>query len=245
MTIVVSIKCSDGVVIACDSMLTVNGFVQQIGQKIHILSELQLFAFSGDLALAERFRAIATVMANHLPQAQHKLYYATAVGKYLVEDLKSTGLDPLNVNLWTVLCFVKDEAPEVCIFEHGSQPRYLDQDHYTWVIGSGAVAAAPFLKFLIDTLLGNRQPNVAEGKLLATWAVNYSIATMAGGVGMPIDLATIEKEPNGEWQLRELNRSDIDEILQAIRSASDALRRWRDELISEKDAEEVPKPENQ
>ena len=246
MTIVVAIKCSDGAVIACDSMLTVNGFAQQTGQKIHLLEgpPQQLFAFAGDLALAERFRAVATVCAPNMPAAQHKLDYATQIGGGLVNNLRATGLDPLKVGLETVLAFVKDSTPDVCHFSSGSQPRYLDQDHYSLAFGSGSVASAPFLKFLTDTLLGDRQPNVAEGKLLATWAVKYAIDTLAQGVGSPIDLATIEKVDAGTWQLCELGRNDVDEALQAIQSASDALRRWRDRLgANDELAEDVPEPQ--
>lgn len=245
MTIVVAIKCSDGAVIACDSMLTVNGFAQQTGQKIHLLPgpPQQLFAFAGDLALAERFRAVATVCANALPIAQHKLDYATQIGGGLVQNLQATGLDPLKAGLETVLAFVKNDMPDVCHFYCGSQPRYLDQDHYSLTCGSGSVAAAPFLKFLTDTLLNGRQPNVAEGKLLATWAVKYAIDTLAQGVGSPIDIATIERDETGAWQLRELGRNDVDETLQAIQSASDALRQWRDGLgDNDEEIEEIPQP---
>lgn len=246
MTIVVALKCSDGAVIGSDSMLTVNGFAQQNGQKIHLLegSPQQLFAFAGDLALAERFRAVATIHVGKLLNVEHKLDYATHIGAVLVQNFQATGLDPFKVSLETVLAFVKNDSPDVCHFNFGSQPRYLDQDHYSVTFGSGSVAAAPFLKFLIDTLLSNRQPNVAEGKLLATWAVKYSIDTLAQGVGYPIDLATIEKDESGTWRLKELGRNDIDETLQAIQSASESLNKWR-EMFNGNDEinEEIPMPQ--
>jgi len=245
MTIVVAIKCSDGVVISSDSMITVNEFAQYTGQKIHLLPgpPMQLFAFAGNLAYAERFRAVATFLASQLANDEHKLKYATTVGGGLFNNLLSTGLKPLEVELETILAFVKDDMPEVCVFDLGSQPHYLDQDYYSVTLGSGSVAATPFLKFLTDTLLnGRQQPTVAEGKLLGTWAVKYAIDTLAQGVGHPIDIATIEKnESGGDWQLRELDRHSVEETLQAIQSASDALRTWRNELCAYTDGiEEIP-----
>jgi 20S proteasome alpha/beta subunit len=243
MTIVVAIKCSDGVVVSSDSMITVNEFAQYTGKKIHLLpgQPEQLFAFAGNLAYAERFRAVATFMANQLTTNEHKLKYATDVGGGLFNNLQLTGLKPLEVELETILAFVKDGVPEVCVFDLGSQPHYLDQDYYYVTLGSGSVAATPFLKFLTDILFfKGRQPTVAEGKLLGTWAVKYAIDTLAQGVGTPIDIATIEKNEDGGWNLSELDRLSVDETLQAIDTASEVLRTWRNGWGACTGSEEIP-----
>ena len=244
MTVVVAIKCTDGAVIACDSMLTVGGFAQQTGQKIHLLpgGALQIFSFAGDLALAERFRAEASNKSSTLVSSPHKLVYALSIGNALVQNLNATGLDPLKADLATVLAFVKDDTPEICMFAWGSQPRFLDRDHFSCTIGSGNLAATPFLKFITDTLLDGRQPNVADGKFLATWAVKYAIETMAQGVGGPIDIATIEKNTYNIWALCELTRADIEETEEAINSAKDALHQWKNSVQSSEEAEQVPPP---
>lgn len=244
MTVLIGMKCIDGVVIACDSMLTVGGFAQQTGQKLHLIPgpPQQLYAFAGDLALAERFRAVATANANMLQQQVHKLLYATNIGNFVVQNFQATGLDPLKADLATVLAFVKDGIPEICQFNFGSQPRFLDEHHYCCIFGSGQVAATPFLKFLTDTLLEDRQPNLAEGKLLATWGVKYAINTLCQGVGYPIDIATIERDHQSNWSLQELGRQDVDETLEAIQSASDALKKWRDGLSTIEDIEDIPDP---
>lgn len=243
MTIVVGIKCVDGIVLGCDSMLTVGGFAQQSGQKIHVLNcaPQQLYAFSGDLSFAERFRAIAAACSNHINTSLHMLDYATTIGSAVVKNFSATGLDPLKVELITALAFVRNGEPELCEFTRGSQPRFLDAHHYRCVFGSGAVAATPFLKFLTDTLLPNRQPTLAEGKLLAAWAIKYSIDTLSGSVGGPIDMATIEKN-GGSWILREYDQQEVQEALQAIRAASDALIAWRDGLGNDIVTEAPPQP---
>ena len=71
MTVVVSYLCSDGVVIAADSMLTsrigVGSNILPIGHhsglKVYVLPGPQLFAFPGDPGQAARFKLIAEI--NH------------------------------------------------------------------------------------------------------------------------------------------------------------------------------------
>ncbi|MBP7722286.1 MAG: hypothetical protein KA155_07090 [Alphaproteobacteria bacterium] len=239
MTVVVAIKCSDGDVIACDSMLTVGNFAQN-GQKIHILPgpPAQIFAFAGHLDLADRFRAEAEHHSPHF-DANSKLAYVIAISRAMVENLQATAREPLKADLITVLSFVKNDVPETCIFMHGSQPRFLDRHHFYQAIGSGSTAAMPFLKFLIDIFLPTRQPTVAEGKQLAVWAVKYAIETMSGGVGGTIDLATIQRN-EGVWELRELSRAETQEAEEAMSGMKLALLAWKEE--GQADGVVIPEP---
>lgn len=75
-------------------MLTI-GEAQQSGQKIHIIEQQQLFAFAGDLSLAERFRVFATTHYPLLAEAGHKFDYATAIAAAsLANNLRLTGIEP-------------------------------------------------------------------------------------------------------------------------------------------------------
>lgn len=245
MTIVAAIKCTNGIAIASDSRLTVNGFAQQLGQKIHLLAGPQFFAFAGDLGLAERFRAIAEQLGQQIKDNPHKLDYALAIANNMIRNFQLTGLDLGAADLVTCLAFISNGAPEICLFEKGSQPRFLDNHHFAFTTGSGSVASSPFIKFLIDILLCGRQPTIAEGRLLAVWAVDYSIETMSGTVGKPIDVATIELDEANEWTFKEHDQDSVQEILQAIQSACDSLRQWRSDLEAPMVTEPVPKPPRQ
>jgi len=244
MTITVAIKCSDGIVIACDSMLSI-GSAQHQGQKLHVIPAPsgQLFAFAGDLGLAERFKAIA-VLSAPLLQNTDKFTYIMGISNAVAQNFNTTGIAPLNGELCTLLAFEKDDQTEVCLFGHGTQPRLLDHNHYSCAIGSGGVAANPFLKFLEETLFENRQPTIAEGRLLAFWVIHYTIQTMSGGVGEPIDMATIQRNSQGVWEPHELTQNDILEIRQAMQSGCEALRTWKTALGSEgaAGAEDIPEP---
>ena len=245
MTIVAAIKCTNGIALASDSRLTVHGFAQQLGQKIHLLPGPQFFAFAGDLGLAERFRAIAEQLGPQIKEHPHKLQYALTIANNMIGNLQLTGVDHGAADLATFLAFISNDSPEVCLFEKGSQPRFLDNHHFAVTTGSGSVASSPFIKFLIDILLCGRQPTIAEGRLLAIWAVDYSINTMSGTVGKPIDMATIELCQSGEWAFKEHDQDSVQETLQAIQSACDSLRQWRSDLEEPTATEPVPKPPRQ
>lgn len=243
MTIVVAIKCTDGAVIACDSMLTVNGFVQNTGQKLHVLQgpPSQLFCFAGDLALALRFSAEATAACGQIPRLPVQ-GYALHVANATAQNFVKTGVDVLKAQVEAVLGFVKDDTAQICHFICGTQHRALDANHFHVEIGSGSTASTPFMKFLIDLLLGGNQPTVAEGRLLAVWAVNYAIQTMSGGVGGPVDVATIEKNDQNQWAIRELDRAEIQETEEAIAAMNHALKQAKDDMQDEDPDTNVPLP---
>jgi 20S proteasome alpha/beta subunit len=60
MTVVVGIYCSDGVVIAADSALTIGSVIEQsYAKKVACISDNLIVAFAGDLGFAQRFRQVA------------------------------------------------------------------------------------------------------------------------------------------------------------------------------------------
>jgi hypothetical protein len=178
MTVVVAFLCSDGVVIAADS--------------ISVLSGPQIFAFAGDQGQAARVQAIAEF--NHpLAQTQpNPLDYPLAITQTVVNQFNATGLRSFAVN--GILAYLQGGSPNCCVFEGDLfQPRLLDQHHYYVALGSGKLSADPFLRFLVDIFCRNSQPNVREGIFLSTWAVQHVIDTNPGGVAAPIRLAVFER----------------------------------------------------
>jgi 20S proteasome alpha/beta subunit len=236
MTIVVCIKCHDGVVVAADSMLSV-GELQLSGQKIHLIND-NIFAFAGDLGFAERFRAY---IDNEEPDHEyHKIEYSTSLGNAFSEHLEKSNIDREKVPLHAVLVHSHNDELEACIYAPFWNPRYLDKDHFFHAIGSGVTAALPFLAFLLKSLDQDKHPpSLVDGKLFAVWAVLYATERLSGGVGGEIDVAIAEKKA-GRPVFHELSRDDIEELIQHIATASIALKDWKRALASQ-DSEEPPR----
>jgi hypothetical protein len=79
MTVIVAFYCSDGVVIAADSMLTPSmgniNVGHHHGRKIEILAGPQLFAFAGDQGQSARFKVIADGSHGQIAAQAHALNY--------------------------------------------------------------------------------------------------------------------------------------------------------------------------
>lgn len=232
MTVVVAFFCSDGVVVAADSMLTpVMGQIatgHNKGKKVHVVAGDQIFAFAGDQGQAERFKLLAENAGSHISASNHPMDYAILITQNIISQFTATGIGG-SINLGTILAFVHDNRPVCCAFMGPLQPWLLDTDHYYVALGSGKQMADPFLRFLTD-IFCPKQPSVREAVFMATWTIDHVIRTNPGGVAGPIRIGVIENGGSG-LVARELNPTEVGEQEQAITSAAQALRDWRD-LIS-------------
>jgi 20S proteasome alpha/beta subunit len=243
MTVVVAFFCSDGVVVAADSMLTPTmGNVQvghHKGRKVYRLAGEQIFAFAGDQGQAARFRIMAEGSHALIAGTQHAIHYPIALTTGLMAQFASTGISN-SVGVNAVLAYVHGGAQQCCVFEGAMQPRLLDVDHYYAALGIGKLSADPFLRFLVDIFCKVGPPTVREAVFLATWTVQHAIETSSGGVAEPIRIAVIEAT-GGLLAARELPDTEIGEHLEAVKSAGEALASWRDNLQSG-GGEDVPPP---
>jgi hypothetical protein len=233
MTVIVAFLCTDGVVVAADSMITPTlgniSVGHHKGRKIGMLAGPQVCAYSGDPGLAARFSVMADANAGNIAGQPHPLDYALALTQALIGQFQATGITgTINVN--TILAYGHAASCHCCVFEGTMmQPRLLDQHHFYTALGTGKLSADPFLRFLTDTFCGGNQPKVRDDIFLATWTVQHVIDTNPGGVAGPIRITIFTREGNG-FLASELPDTEIDEHRQAIDSAADALRNWRSEL---------------
>jgi hypothetical protein len=243
MTVVVVFHCSDGVVIAADSMITPTmgniSVGHHHGRKIDILTGPQLFAFAGDQGQSARFRIMADGAHGQIVAANHPMDHALAPSMGIIKQFQATGIgNSIGVN--TILAFGHGGRHHCCMFEGALQPRLLDEHHYYAALGSGKLSADPFLRFLVDVFCPTGRPTMREAMFLATWAVQHVIDTNPGGVAGPIRVATFDADPTGNFQAKELPETEIAEHQQAIESAAMALRTWRDQLQSGAAAVDAP-----
>jgi len=243
MTIAVTFHCTDGAVIAADSMITPSmggvGIGHHHGQKISILPGPQLFAFAGDVGQNARFRIMAELNHGHIAGQQHALDFPLLLTRSIIQQFVQTGINN-SIDANPILIFAHGGTHHTCVFEGALQPRLLDEHHYYSAAGSGKLSADPFLRFLTDVFCSNGRPTVREAIFLATWTVQHVIDVNPGGVAGPIRIGTFEHNPVGGFAARSLPINEIEEHQQALESARDALRLWRDQLQSGDAAADAP-----
>ena len=246
MTVVVTFWCTDGVVVAADSMLTSQvdnmRVAHHTGKKIRILNGDQVFAFAGDLGLGERFQIMADSMHKNLQEVAHPLHYSSQLTISMLEQLRMTGIQDAR-DITAALAYIHGNAHHCCIFEGPLfQPRLLDENHFYCSLGSGMLSADPFLRFLVDIFCQNGPPNVREGIFLATWVVEHVIRTNPGGVAGPIRIGTLERNEQGNLAAQEIPDSEIKEQRVVIENACTFLKQWRDIVQNAAREGKIPPP---
>jgi hypothetical protein len=245
MTVVVAFYCTDGVVIAADSMITPRigniGIGHRKGKKVHIMANDQVFAFAGDPGQASRFRVVAEALGPAIAGRPHPLLHPLDIANNVHAQFQASGIADKK-DLATVLAFSHGGTFHCCVFEGQVQPRLLDAAHYFTTFGSGALSAEPFLGFVTNVFCTNGQPSVRDAVFLATWVVQHVIDTNPGGVAGPICVCAFESNGAGGYSARELPDTEIAEHQQAIQSAGEALRTWLQKMQSGEAGEEVEAP---
>jgi len=245
MTVVVAFHCSDGVVIAADSMITPSigglNIGHHHGQKISILPGPQIFAIAGDIGQNARVRIMAEGSHGMIAGTQHAIDFPLTLTQSIIQQFTATGINK-SIEASPVLAYVHAGIHQCCVFEGALQPRLLDEHHYYSAHGSGKLSADPFLRFLTDVFCPNGRPSVREGIFLAAWTVQHVIDVNPGGVAGPVRISTLERDAGGAFVARNLPTNEIEEHIQAIESAATALRKWRDELQSGQAADDAPAP---
>jgi hypothetical protein len=247
VTVVVAFHCSDGAVVASDSMLTpaVGGINvgHHTGIKCQVIAGPQLYAFAGDQGQAARLKYFAETMSANIAVAPHALIHGVALSTAILTQLNGTGIPPKDVGMNAVVAFLHGNGCHVCVFEGALQPRLLDQNHFYVALGSGKLSADPFLRFITDTFCnGTAPPGVHLATFLATWTVQHVINVNPGGVAGPIRIAVFEQNAAGVFTARDLDPAEIDAHVAAVDDAAQALRDWRTGIQAETAAGNVDAP---
>jgi hypothetical protein len=247
MTVVVAFYCTDGVVIAADSMITPSmgniNVGHHHGQKIQILSDSLISAFAGDQGQGARFSLLAQGVYPMIAQTGRPIDYPIALTAAVLGEFEVTRiLGSISVN--TVLAYSHGTEHQCCVFEGPLQPRLLDRSHFYVALGSGKLCADPFLRFLSDTFCQDGLPTVREAIFLSTWVVQYVIETNPGGVADPIRISILERNAANALVGRELGEGEITQHKEAVESAKKALKDWRIGIQTGAAADDVPAPPN-
>ena len=234
MTIVVAFLCSDGVVVAADSMITLSvnnePQVRNTGKKVAILDGPQVFAFSGSADLGARFRRAADDAHTKINLDADPLKYPLHLSHVMQNQFLSTGA---SGKVSPVLAYVHKDVPHCCIFvDTPPQPQLLDEDRFYGSLGSVTASAELFLRFLVGVFCPKGQPNVRKGVFLATWAIEYVIETAPSSVAGPIQVVTLERDDQNAFVARELPALMIERQQEAIESARMSLRAWYDSFLA-------------
>ena len=196
MTLIISIACTDGVIIGADSASTdMSAGMRQPTQKLHRIGSLPLiFGGSGDVGLLQKIIpefSQVTALPNSAKNLRKKL-------KSLIFREQGEAADgyvripgrPVNPPVAVFLfAAIMDRKPQIIeIDEHGSDTGYEGKrEGGFYAIGSGKSLACAIMRPHLFT-----DRTIGGGKVLAYRILKDSIEMASAGLSEPIHIHTID-----------------------------------------------------
>jgi len=247
MTLIVAVKCRDGIVVGADGAATLGSMgqmtVRQPVKKLGIISDEVIVGVSGHVGLGQRLAGTMT----ELYQASAFVQNGKPLPPHLVMTLirenfwkhinlemqvaqvaqKLVGQSALN-NALNAAVVAMPVAGQGCLFQFDPQgaPEEATENLPFIAIGSGQNTADPFLAFLRRNFWSDGLPSLADGTFAAYWTLEYAIKGAPGGISDPIQIITLSRGKKG-WLAEELSNSDLQEHRQSVATAEQSLRDFR------------------
>lgn len=249
MTVLVGVRCTDGVVVGADSVATSamgNNMLLQIQtDKLFIVGDRIIVAGTGSVGLGQRFH-------NVLQKAWSDKVFSKPCWDCLrqlttsaLQDFGSTGVQqrpPIGIGFGALLAAPLDDKAQLVEFGSADlQPEMKDGKVHFVSMGSGQMLADPFVAFISRVLWKGEPPDVKAGMFGVYWALDHTIKYAPGGVGPPIKLAVLQRR-KGQWNARLLEEDELQEQAQHIAQIEDRFGSRPAQAINEATVEPPPVP---
>ena len=180
------------------------GFQLTIGQqpvtKVTPIRDTILYSSTGALGMSQ-------VLINKVSGTWNETFFANAapaeamhrIGSAIAEVVKvyaQNGAALQQIGGLAGFCKSLVAIPikgRPCLFQFDDTgvPEQATEELPFVALGSGQQIADPFLAFLRKILWKDRQPTLAEGRLIAAWTVRHVAETNPGGVALPLQMASL------------------------------------------------------
>lgn len=238
------ILCEDGVVMVADGAATYGlpsgnlSTIRQSTQKLVRISQRQMLGTSGAVALSQAFTDLIRAQSGVNPDqvvwtqdgirnlANNTLFnqcvMPSANRANTIANLSGNRGFQVDATQHSVFACISSEGkPILAQITPTCQVEFADQNLPFISVGSGQVAADPFLAFLKDVFCKGSQINIRDAKFLAYWAVDLTIRVQPGMVSYPIQMMILHKR-DGDWHVDELT-DEVDGHAQMVQAIEDQM----------------------
>ena len=254
MTLIVGIRCSDGVVMGADGGTTAGAVIQPT-VKLQTIGDNIIMGTAGPRGLGQLYRRQVELLWNNQDFGVSKS----------VEDAQKAIRDAIQQEVGAAKAIAQSNIPLM-----GQQPAVQQVDTSTLVavpvgghsgrsqlircdwrgnveaasndlpyfsLGSGFQLAEPFLAFLRNVFWPNSPPTIANGVLSVVWTLVHSIRFGSYGLSDPIQI--VVKYDGKQAKVRELSQGEVDAHREEVSAAEAHLKGWREGIDSQKP---IPSP---
>jgi 20S proteasome alpha/beta subunit len=255
VTLIIGIKCRDGIAVGADGAATLGTIaentVQQPVRKLFGVDDELIVGVSGPVAFSQIYSAeIRRLSKAQFLKRPEKVLSAIrdAVWGNLEKEWKAASTTSgvlgqaalSSVMSSAVVAMPILDEPSLFQFNHQCTFEEATSDLPFVAIGSGQKLADPFLAFLRRIFWPAKLPHLSDGILATLWTLQQAIRTNAGGVSDPIQIMTLSKIKS-RWTAVELTDEDLAEHKQNISDAERALANYKVEQTTATPVE-IPTP---
>lgn len=261
MTLIIGIKCKDGIVMAADGAATLGSMGQstalQPTKKLSIIKDKIIVGVSGPVGLGQMLKGkMESIWDNGLLSGKkcHEAMSVISQGfrEYIMPELQVAQVARNtigNAGLTSALSSTVVALPvsgELCLLQFDQQgaPEQTTEELPFVSIGSGQSIADPFLGLLRRISWSDHQPTLNEGLFAAIWTLDHAIKVNPGGVAEPMQIMIMQQE-DSKTTIKELSEAELSEHREAVRSAekvmADSLTNFK-KSISGEDGATIPEP---
>src|ERR1019366_7777330 len=234
MTLLIGIKCTNGLVIAADGATTFgdslgNRTIRQPSRKLAIVNDRMIVAVTGSVGLQQRFVGELGSIQPGAGAKRHQIMelLAGAIRKPMRDEYQTCeafkgALGNSSIQgmiTGTMVGIMVQGDPTLIKFDHQGSPECASENLRFISLGSGQPLADPFLAFLRRIFWRDKPPSLNDGVFAATWTLHHAIEMHPGGVDHPVQVMTLQATTGGGCEIHELAEADLQEHLQAIDGA--------------------------
>jgi hypothetical protein len=254
MTIVVGIKCKEGVVVGADSSATfaagphLRTIEQLTDDKVRIVKDRVIVAGTGYVGHQQRFCDVVGKVygRNDTFGKLGTLDVARALAHDAAKDWIHTQAQKGQYGA-LVAFEASDDSFALCEFSVDTFQPEVKQAEGLWfaAMGSGQPIVDPFLALLKKVFWSGGPPGLRGGIFSAYWALQQACELNTGGIQPPIHIAVLRRDAaqKGKVIARKLADDELAEHRDMVAAATAQLATFRDVLEGAKEVEDVPKPE--
>lgn len=242
MTLIIGIKCTDGVVVAADSAVThTSGKTPTISDtqnKIRLIDDRMILAGTGSVGLGQRFeQRLHDLWSTNGLKGLKPVEFGRKICEVVRGDFASTGVEKGCYG--ALLAFTS--AREACITEFATedlQPERKTEQLWYASMGSGQMLADPYLRLVRSVFWRDGPPDIQGARFAATWVMRNAIDAAPGFIGDPITMAVLESDGAKSFRARRLERHELDEHLEYVAAANE---HFQDFLAAPEGGEKIPR----
>lgn len=242
MTVLVGVRCKDGVVIGSDSAKT-SGVVPgqptttTTGKKIDIVEGQVIVAHTGQVGMGQRFSDIISKnWRSGAFKGKDQLETVCGMSALARSDFASTQADRGQYGSLVGFRGSKDGAT-LCEFALSDFQPELKTDIWYCSMGAGQLVVDPLLALFRKAFWGDKHPSLSGGILATCWALELAIELCPVGVRGPIKIAICDKAG-----ARFIDDTELDGHRESAQEAITHFGEYKNKLESSDSSPDVPVP---